>query len=200
MLYVMRHAESVVNVQRRLSCRQYDGDLSPLGCEQASKAACCFMDKALDRIVYSPFHRAHQTAEIVGAAVGVVPVMDERLCEMDCGSLEGRTDEEAWAIWMSVYERWLTADWDAAFPGGETYRSAYTRYKACLDSVRAAGNVLLVTHGGITNTVLPYLCVNAAALQVRHLDNTGIITLEPEPLTGQYICWAWNLVEHLTTP
>jgi 2,3-bisphosphoglycerate-dependent phosphoglycerate mutase len=200
MIYVMRHGESIVNVQRRLTCRLYDGDLSPLGREQASKAALWFADKALSRIVYSPFHRAQQTAEIVGAQVGVAPVMDERLCEMDCGNLEGRTGEDAWAIWASVYERWLMADWEAAFPEGETYRNAYTRYKACLDSMRAAGNVLLVTHGGITNTVLPYLCVNAAALQVRHLDNTGIITLEPEPMTGQYICWSWNLVEHLTTP
>ena len=42
MIYVMRHGESVVNVQRRLTCRQYDGDLTDNGREQAQKATFWF--------------------------------------------------------------------------------------------------------------------------------------------------------------
>lgn len=39
MIYVMRHAESTVNLERRLTCKQLEGDLTPLGVEQAHKAA-----------------------------------------------------------------------------------------------------------------------------------------------------------------
>ena len=35
MIYLMRHGESVVNVERRLTCRKYDGDLTDKGRDQA---------------------------------------------------------------------------------------------------------------------------------------------------------------------
>ncbi len=121
MIYLMRHGESVVNVEHRLTCRKYDGDLTDTGREQVEKAARWFVNKGLTRIVHSPFHRAQQTAQIVGAAVGLTPTVDAGLAEMDCGDLEWRTDEEGWAIWSSVYQRWLLFEPEARFPGGELY-------------------------------------------------------------------------------
>ncbi len=59
-------------------------------------------------------------------------------------------------------------------------------------------SVLLITHGDITHTVIPPLCVNVAALQrVMPLDNTGIIVLEHYD-ADRYSCSAWNLAEHLS--
>ena len=198
MIYLMRHGESTVNIERRLTCRKYDGDLTANGCEQAEKAAHWFVGKGLTQIRYSPFHRAQQTAERVGALVGLTPVADVDLCEMDCGKLEGRTDEAAWAIWTQVYERWLMFDLDARFPEGESYGDAIARFKRALSQSSPDETVLLVTHGGITRTVIPPLCVNASALQrVDHLDNTGIIVLEHYD-ADRYSCSAWNLVEHLS--
>ena len=197
MIYLMRHGESVVNVERRLTCRRYDGDLTENGRAQAEKAGRWFADKNLAQIRYSPFHRAEQTARIVGAAVGLTPVPDADLCEMDCGSLEWHTDEEAWATWTSVYERWLMFEPDARFPGGESYSEAVIRFKRALARAADDENVLLVTHGGVTVTVIPPLCVNAAAMQWgEHLVNTGIIILEHYD-SDRYSCSAWNLTEHL---
>ena len=197
MITLMRHGESTVNVERRLTCRKYDGDLTDNGRDQAARAARWFADKGLSAIRYSPFHRAQQTAEIVGAALGITPEADADLCEMDCGSLEWRTDEESWAVWTSVYQRWLLFEPDARFPGGESYAEAVTRFKRALDRCDPDQNVLLVTHGGVTVTVIPPLCVNAAALQwVEHLVNTGIIVLEHYD-AERYSCSAWNLAEHL---
>jgi len=197
MIYLMRHGESVVNVTRRLTCREYDGDLTDKGRDQASKAANWFVGKRLTQIRYSPFHRAQQTAEIIGAAVTVTPLMNVDLAEMDCGNLEGRSDEAAWAIWTQVYERWCLFDLDSRFPEGESYGEAVTRFKRALRQFPSDDNVLLVTHGGITRSVIPPLCVNAAALQrVDHLDNTGMIVLEHYD-SDRYSCSAWNLAEHL---
>jgi broad specificity phosphatase PhoE len=97
-----------------------------------------------------------------------------------------------------VYRRWKAHDLEAAFPGGETYATAKARMQRALDRAAARpGDVLLVTHGGITRTVLPYLCVNAAALQrAEDLGNTAFIVLEPyDP--GRFVCLSWNLAEHL---
>lgn len=197
-IYVMRHGESVVNIERRLTCRRYEGDLTENGRAQGAKAARWFADKGLTQIRHSPFHRTEQTAKIIGAAVGVTPVADDDLCEMDCGNLEGRTDEAAWKIWTEVYQRWLMFDSSARFPEGESYGEAVMRFRRALNASSPDGKTLLVTHGGVTVTVIPPLCVNAAAMQwVEHLANTGIIVLEHYD-AERYSCSAWNLVEHLS--
>jgi broad specificity phosphatase PhoE len=197
LIYVMRHGESIVNVERRITCRNLEGDLTDLGREQAGKAARWLSDKGITSIYASPFHRAQQTAQIIGDHLRLIPTSADGLREMDCGDFEGRTDAEAWEEFGLVFRRWLTADRRASYPGGESYQQGYDRYTDLLSQIRADETPLLVTHGGITITVLPYLCVNAAALQgEKHLDNTGFIVLEPYD-EGRYICRSWNLVEHL---
>jgi probable phosphoglycerate mutase len=202
----MRHGQSTINVERRLTCHQYDGDLTPLGREQAMKAGRWLADKHISKILHSPFHRADQTAAIAGEILGIKPKMDADLCEMNCGDLHGRTDDEAWQIFFSIYMRWKQGEWEAQYPGGESYRQGFERYCRCLNGIAPDENVLLVTHGGITCSIIPYLCVNAAALHsvvnaaaLQHkdeLDHCGFVVLEPYD-AGRYICRSWNLVEHL---
>lgn len=197
-IYVMRHAESVVNLEHRLTCRRLEGDLSDRGRQQAARAAGWLRSRSISAIRCSPFHRAVQTAQIVAEAAAAPVEPDDGLREMDCGDLEGRTDADAWEAWAEVYRRWKAHDLEAGFPGGETYAAAKARFVQALNRAAAlSGNVLLVTHGGITRTVLPYLCVNAAALQhAEDLGNTAFVVLELyDP--GRYVCLAWNLAEHL---
>ncbi|MFW5709022.1 MAG: histidine phosphatase family protein, partial [Chloroflexota bacterium] len=62
---------------------------------------------------------------------------------------------------------------------------------------RSDQGVLLVTHGGLIRAIVPYLCVNAAALQrVATPGNAGLIILEPYD-RSRFICRAWNIIEHL---
>ncbi len=195
-IYLMRHGESVVNIERRLTCRTYDGDLTERGREQARRAGEWLRDKGIRQILHSPFHRARQTADIVGEIVGLTPVADADLCEMDCGELDGKTSDEAWEVWGGVYRRWLMHDLDAAFPGGESYRQARERLTRALAKAVLNEAALLVTHGGIITTVVPTLCVNAAALQdVQSVENTGCVVLETYD-ADRYSCVAWNLIDH----
>ena len=197
-IYLMRHGESIVNVERPLKCKALDGDLSLLGREQAAKAARWLLDKGITTLYCSPFQRAEQTAQIIGDCLGIAHVTDKNLGEMDCGDLEGRTDDAAWAARDNIYDRWLAGDWDATFPGGESFRHAFERFNRSLTQIREEETALMVTHGGIACSVVLLLCVNAAALQRSPvLDNTGFIVLESYDV-GRYICQAWNLVEHMT--
>lgn len=198
MIYLMRHGQSVVNVERRLTCRQLEGDLTDTGREQARRAAAWFAGKDIARIRVSPFHRTQQTAAFVAEALHVAPEIDDDLREMDCGQFEGRTGEAAWEEWGVIYEQWLQGNRRASFPGGETFGNALDRLQRALLACPADGrSTLLVTHGGVTRTTIPYLCVNAAALQrITTLNFTGIIVLEPYG-DGRFICESWNLAEHL---
>lgn len=198
MLYLMRHGESVVNIEKCLTCRKYDGDLTEKGRDQALRAARWFIGKGVKQIRTSPFHRTRQTAEIIGTVLGVMPEVDDDLREADCGDVEDLPFEDALIVWRRVYVRWLLFDAEARFPGGESYEEAVERVRHALSKSARDDVTLLVTHGDITHTVIPRLCINAAALQrVIPLHNTGIIALEHYD-AERYSCSAWNLVEHLS--
>ncbi len=196
-IYVIRHGQSVVNVERTLRCKKLAGDLTKRGRKQATKAGVWLKDKSIDRILASAFHRAEQTATIIADHLDLKVTIDARLGEMDCGDFEGKSDKESWKQWSKIYNRWKQGDFGARYHGGESYREGYDRLSACLREINPDENMVLVSHGGITRTVIPYLCVNAAALQrVEHLSNTGMILLEPYG-DGRFICEGWDLKEHL---
>ncbi len=193
MIYVMRHGQSVINVEKRLTCRIYEGDLTDKGRAQSERAAAWFADKGLTQIRSSPFDRTRQTAEIVGTALGLAPVVDDDLREADCGDVENMPFEEALSVWRRIYVRWLLFDAEARFPGGESYAEAIERLARALGKSAPDETVLLITHGDITHTVIPPLCINMAAFPpVTPLDNTGIIVLEHYD-ADRYSCSAWNL-------
>lgn len=195
-IYLMRHGESTVNVEHRLSCRRLEGDLTRLGREQAGRAAAWLQGKGITHVRASPFHRAQQTAAIVAEALGLKVITDEGLAEMHCGSLEGRDDEAAWREWFAVYERWKAHDLEASFAGGESFGDAVTRFQQTLHSLSDGSTTLLVTHGGITRTVIPYIAEISDELLYRgDLANTGIAVLEYADEC--YRCSSWNLIDHL---
>jgi probable phosphoglycerate mutase len=199
LLYLMRHGESTVNVAHRLTCRQYEGDLTEKGSAQAQHTADWLADKGILHLYASPFHRAEQTAAIVGKILGLTHIIQDDLCEIDCGDLEGKTDDDSWMIWRKAFDTWLKGDWEARYPNGESLREAFNRYSRILALAATHDeNTVLITHGGMMRAIVPFLCVNAAALQrIGGVDNTGFVILEPYDV-GRYICKSWNLIDHLT--
>jgi broad specificity phosphatase PhoE len=197
MIFLMRHGESSVNVARIVKCRELDGDLTDKGRKQAHLFGQWLSNKPIQRIRASPFHRAQQSAEIVGEILGLPVETDDDLREIDCGTLEGRADPEAWGLWEAASSRWQQGEWNADFAGGETLRHAHDRLQRAL--MRACEqDTLLVTHGGILVRILPYLVSNMDQWpKTDHLENTGLIILESED-DGRFACGGWNLVEHLS--
>jgi broad specificity phosphatase PhoE len=198
MIYILRHGESIVNLQNKLKCKEHDGDLTANGQQEARQAATWLHDKNITDIYTSPFDRTRQTAEIVGEMLQIEPTVEDDLHEMNCGELEGRTDRYAWGVWQQTYQRWCRGDWDATFPGGESFQQAFERVKRSLAQAADTGNTVLVTHGGLVKSVVPYLCVNAAAMQrLDPLANAGIVVLDVYD-RGRYVCEAWNITAHLS--
>ncbi len=148
LIYVIRHGQSTVNVEYRLSCRNFEGDLTALGREQALKAAHWLGDKGITHIFHSPFHRAFQTAQIIGEKLSLSYLMNDDLREMDCGDFESRTDKTSWEAFRVIYELWLQGDWKATYPGGESYRQGFDRFNRSLMNANPNQTTLLVTHGG----------------------------------------------------
>lgn len=138
-LFLVRHGETTWNEQGRF-CGRSDPPLTDRGRHQATALRALIGDEAFDRVISSPSLRAVETARL---AYGE-PTVDDRVCEIDFGVLEGRT----WAECSTdVQERLLDYDGFEA-PGGESVRQLGQRVLAALHDL-GPGRHLIVSHGGV---------------------------------------------------
>jgi len=104
----------------------------------------------------SDLSRARETADIVGARIGLSPRLDPRLREANRGKWEGHLFPEIKRSDPALYAAWMRAGPDWRFPGGESLQEQQDRVLAALCDVEAAGELpaLVVCHGGSIRVVL----------------------------------------------
>jgi len=196
-LYFVRHGQSEANVLKVISNRGLMHPLTELGRAQAAQLAQSLADVDFARIYASPILRARQTAEIVSTALHVPVDYVDGLREPDCGIMEGRSDEVAWAEHHRVTEAWLNAhDYDARIEGGESLNDVRARFALWLDRVVAeyaftADSILAITHGMLIYTMLSVTLVNAKTVfaESSPIPNTGTVIVERQPMG--WVCVEW---------
>jgi broad specificity phosphatase PhoE len=163
-ILLARHGETADNAPPQRFTGSRDTPLNARGREQAHALAAAVAAAGVQAVWTSHLLRARETAEVVGAALGLVPRVDERLAESHRGRWEGRLvadirreEPEGWAAW-------LRAGPSFRFPGGESLAEHQRRALAALDAVRAGPlPALVVCHGGTIRAL-------AAACHPRGLD------------------------------
>jgi probable phosphoglycerate mutase len=149
-LVVVRHGETVWNLDGRQQ-GHLDSPLTELGVRQAEALASALRSAHCRALYSSDLGRAAQTAAIVGRALGLQVVTDERLRERHLGILQGRTMADFEREHPDHYALLRGSDPDYAIPGGESARQRHERCVACAEEVarRHTGqSIVLVTHGG----------------------------------------------------
>ncbi len=86
---LVRHGETDENASARFQGR-IDTRLNARGREQSRALAEAVRGEGLLALYSSPLLRAQETARIVGEAIGLEPILDERLVEADAGAWSGR--------------------------------------------------------------------------------------------------------------
>ena len=157
-VWLARHGESDWNAAKRFQGRS-DRPLTPLGRQQAKALASELASSSSLSVIYtSPLRRALETAAVVGEQLGLEPVPDDDLREVDVGSWTGLSRAEVEARYPDAFERWL--DGGEGWDDGESYAEMSARVLAAL--VRISGShpgdeLLVVSHGG------PIRAIQAAA-------------------------------------
>ncbi|AWT55072.1 histidine phosphatase family protein [Mycolicibacterium smegmatis] len=179
---LLRHGRSTSNTAHTLAGRSDGVDLDERGREQAEGVVSRIGDLPVRAIVRSPMLRCERTIDPLAAALGLQPIVDERLTEVDYGSWTGRkiSDLLKEPLW-SVVQAQPSA---AVFPEGEGLAQVQARAVAAVrerDRALAAehgADVLWVacTHGDVIKAVL------ADALGV-HLDGFQRITADPASMS-----------------
>jgi probable phosphoglycerate mutase len=196
-LYLARHGQSQANVDGVFSNRDVDHHLTELGLRQARALAEWLEPRGISAVYASPIRRAQQTAGAVSARVGAPVVTCEELREVDVGDLEGRRDEEAWAVYHDVVRRWRRGELEARFPGGEDGFRANERVGGILSEIagrHAAESVAVISHGEVLSQVLSRL-VEPPPGAGAGLSVCAVVVADH--LDGVWSCACWNSTEHL---
>jgi broad specificity phosphatase PhoE len=198
-LVLLRHGQSVGNVDRRLDTRPPGTELTALGRKQARS----FARHALRQpglLVHSVATRAAQTAAEIGAELGLPTHEAVGIHEVQVGELENRSDDEAIATFNAVYERWQLGERNRPLPGGETGEQVLDRYVPVLNNLRLrylddhdwVHDIVVVSHGAAIRLAAAVLAgVDGSFVIDHHLANAESVVLAPIT-DGRWSCTHWG--------
>ncbi|UCF36377.1 MAG: histidine phosphatase family protein [Acidobacteriota bacterium] len=162
-VFFVRHGETDWNAEQRWQ-GHIDIALSPVGIEQAERAADLLRSANLGIILSSDLKRATQTAEIIARQEKTPIITSSNLREVNVGIVEGwQRDDIVSDLGEATLLRWgsvLPEDLDFSFPEGETKSAALMRSLTTILSYldqTAHENVGIVFHGMIMRTLLHFL-------------------------------------------
>jgi probable phosphoglycerate mutase len=197
-LYFVRHGESEANTLRVISNRESPYGLTELGKQQVIILAEHLKDVPFNALYSSPIMRARETAEILSQAFNLPYQISETLREYDCGILEEKSDEESWKLHSDIAADWTLHHNHLRKPeGGENFLEIKNRFLPLMESFTQNGSpdnshILLVSHGGLLQLMLPELLTNIdhVFVQSHGIRHTQCIIAESR-LAG-LVCLQWG--------
>jgi 2,3-bisphosphoglycerate-dependent phosphoglycerate mutase len=164
-LLLVRHGETDWNAEGKLQGHT-DRPLNDYGRRQAQALADRLAGESIDAVYASDLSRARETAEILGAKLGLPVLVDPDLREKNWGNWEGLTADERLHIEFE----------------GETSEAHRDRTLSAVQRIverHPGGRIVVVTHGGslrriqaaVSGFALPVL-ENCAVWGLAHKDGT----------------------------
>lgn len=197
-LVLVRHGQSVSNVDRKLDTRPPGRALTDLGHEQARTFARQWAHP-VGMVAHSVARRATETAQGIAAELGLGTMTLDGIHEVQVGDLEDRNDDAAIEQFNSIYQRWQEGDLDVPMPGGESGTAVLDRYLPVISQLRMrylddhdwAGDVVVVSHGAAIRLVGAVLGgIDGSFALEHHLPNTECVVLSPIT-DGRWSCVQW---------
>jgi probable phosphoglycerate mutase len=200
-LVLVRHGQSVGNVDRRLDTRPPGSELTPLGRDQA-RAFARSGPAQPGLLIHSVATRAVQTAAEIGALLGIPAHEVDGVHEVQVGEMESRNDDEAVAEFNAIYQRWHQGERTVALPGGESAEQVLDRYVPVLTELRMryldddgwTGDIVVVSHGAAIRLAAAVLAgVEGSFVLDHHLGNAESVVLSPIT-DGRWSCVQWGML------
>jgi probable phosphoglycerate mutase len=201
-VYLVRHGETLGNRLRRY--QPYDTPLSDAGREQARLVAERLAAEGPFTALYtSDLARTMETARAIGAALGLEPIPDPRLRELDTGDWKGSLYDDIEARYPGYRERWIAGGGLERLPGGESTSDVLCRVTEAFEAMvrRHLGErVIAVSHGWALAILLAALHAWDYAESFREqrirLGNTAVTVVQADA-DGARRCILLGCVRHL---
>jgi broad specificity phosphatase PhoE len=134
-----------------------DTPLNDVGRRQAAEVAERLQRTVDVRSLWaSDLSRARETAEAIGARMGLVARLDPRLREASRGRWEGQRFIDIAEAEPDLYRAWRDRPGSFRFPEGESLREQQERVSAAVEDIRTEGPLpaVVVCHGGSIRVML----------------------------------------------
>lgn len=154
--HLLRHGEHEL-LGRVLAGRMPGVGLSERGRAEIAAVAERLVAENVAALYSSPLQRTAETAEIVGARLGLPVTFHDDLIELDFGEWTGTTYDAIRAD--PRWQAWSTQRSLAAIPGGETMRQVQRRVVEALIEIGERHPdevVVLVSHGDVIRSALVF--------------------------------------------
>jgi broad specificity phosphatase PhoE len=135
-LHLVRHGRTALNAQGRFRGLE-DPSLDEEGLAQVARAAERLRGLAVVHVATSRLRRAVQTAEACGAVLGLEPVLDPGLLDVDMGAWTALTAEEAAARDPEAFATYRSDPRRARVPQGDALADVERRILGCLEDLAA---------------------------------------------------------------
>jgi broad specificity phosphatase PhoE len=177
-MYLVRHGESVWNVQRRVQGNSMRNALSKKGKRQSRLLGEKLRSMEFDSVYCSNVERAVETA---GIALGdsATPNYMEELREVSFGNWEGRLINEIKKDEPGELEKWFHKPASVSIKGAEDLFSFRERVVGAFEKIVRGGNggdILVISHGGV-------ICVYLTHLLGMSLDDMWAFSLPNASIT-----------------
>ena len=186
----MRHGETQRNREGRVLGRG-NQKLTDLGKKQATAAAQALTREDITVLYSSPLKRAAETAETIGAKLGLPVQVAEELAEIDAGELDGLTSEEMRSRYPDFMALWDRDPGSAMMPGGESLAQVQERVWGVVQSLLREypeGNIAAVSHNfPIQTLVCKVLGLPLAAFRHLRVDLGSLSTVELRQGRGRLV-------------
>lgn len=192
-LTFVRHAQSQGNASGLIDTAVPGPGLTPLGEEQAQKAADALRSKDFDGIFASSMVRTQQTAAPLARDLREQVQVLPGLRELGAGMFEGRPEAAAASTYFLAPTLWLDGNRNARIPGSIDGNEFNDRFTAAVQKIYDSGdkNAVAFAHGG---SIMLWTMMNVrnpkdSLLETHPLPNTGRVVIKGNPVTG------WRLVD-----
>ncbi|MCP4592278.1 MAG: histidine phosphatase family protein [bacterium] len=189
-LYFIRHGRSTWNAEHRIQGRA-DPPLDEVGREQARRLAERLRGgKPLAALYASSLRRARETADIVGEALDLPVIADDRLREYDVGDLTGLVWAQIEQRFPDVARRWKEADESLEFPGAEPHAQFQAQVVAAVEEIvvqHAEGPVGVVSHGGTIGACLNHLLKIPSRYAPFRFGNASLSIVDVDPVRPRIV-------------
>ena len=185
-IYLIRH--TAVQTEKSVCYGQSDIPLSHTFQEDAVQVRNK-LKKFDNGVIYSsPSQRCFQLAELL--LPGTLPILDERLMELNFGNWELKKWEE---INKTELDPWMKDFVNVPCSGGESYKELHQRstafFKECIS--QPFEKVLIITHGGVIRSLLSFILQvpleKSFALQIDYGKISKLKLMDKENIIVEYI-------------
>jgi probable phosphoglycerate mutase len=203
-LLLIRHGETDDNHNRIFQGQGGEG-LNARGREQAKRLATRMSAPQrvhLHALYCSDLARARETAEILGEALGLSPIEEPAVREVDLGAWQGLDDDEVALRFPNEWDAWRNGR-DIKRGGGETYAELQARVAGALERIidKHRGQAVgVVSHGAAIKVFVAHV-LGLPLSRLRFFmaaTNTALNLFEIDERGAKLVIW--NDAAHLRDP